>query len=77
MIHMWLPNGCTKIPWGFSRVGKVLVATSSSAERNVRYELGEFAISLLGKLGISEETLASLAKEAEPLEALKKLQGGS
>ena len=71
---MWLPAGCTKIPWGFVSNGKNLVATSSASERSVRAELGEFAITLLGKLGIAEETLRVLAVEADPLEALKRLQ---
>jgi len=74
---MWLPGGCTKIPWGFVGHGKSLVATTSAAERNARAELGEFAISLLSRLGIAEATLAALAGEADPLEALKRLQGGA
>ena len=75
---MWLPGGCTKVPWGFAPLpsGKNLVATSSSAERHARAEIGEFAIGLLGKLGVDEETLKKLVGEANPVEALKQLRSG-
>ena len=70
-----LPAGCTKIPWGFIEKNG-LVANSTVAQRNSRYELGEFAIELLGKLGVSEEMLDRLSKEADPLVALQKIQQG-
>lgn len=69
---MRLPPGCTKIPWGFVETKGALVATSSVKERNERAELGEFAIALLGKLGVSEERLKGLVPEADPIEALKR-----
>jgi hypothetical protein len=72
--HHALPAGCTKVPWGFIEKNG-LVANTSVAERNARAELGEFAIGLLGKLGLSEETVAALAKEEDPLAALQKIQG--
>lgn len=69
---MRLPPGCTKIPWGFIETKGALVATSSVKERNERAELGEFAISLLGRLGVSEKKLKTLISEADPIEALKR-----
>jgi hypothetical protein len=77
MTHHHLPAGCTKIPWGFIEKNG-LVANSTVAQRNARYELGEFAIGLLGKLGVSEEMLDRLSKEADPLAALlQKIQQGT
>jgi hypothetical protein len=69
---MRLPPGCSKIPWGFIEAKGVLVANSTFADRNRRAELGEFAISLLGRLGVSEEKLKTLISEADPIEALKR-----
>lgn len=69
-----LPPGCTKIPWGFVETKGALVATTSVKERNERAELGEFAIRLLGLLGVGEEKLKGLVGEADPIEALKKPQ---
>jgi hypothetical protein len=68
-----LPVGYTRVPWGFLETANGLVANSTVRERNQRTELGEFAILLLGKLGISEEVLGMLVNEAEPLAALKKI----
>jgi hypothetical protein len=69
-----LPSGCTKVPWGFLEDSHGLVANTTVADRNARYELGEFAISLLGKLGVSEERLVALISEPDPIEALKRTQ---
>jgi hypothetical protein len=71
-----LPPGCTKVPWGFIEKNG-LVANSTVAQRNSRAELGEFAIELLGKLGVTEEMLDRLSKEAEPLAALQRIQQGT
>jgi len=69
-----LPAGCTKTPWGFLSTEHGLVADSTVAERNARAELGEFAIGLLTKLGVSEECLKSLLTEPDPVEALRRSQ---
>ena len=76
MTHHHLPAGCTKVPWGFIEKNG-LVANSTVAQRNARYELGEFAIGLLGKLGLSEVVIETLSKEEDPLAALQKIQQGA
>ena len=69
-----LPGGCTKIPWGFIEKNG-LVANTTFAQRNARAELGEFAIGLLWRLGVSEDILTKLAGEEDPLAALQRIQG--
>lgn len=73
-----LPSGYTKIPWGYihTKEDNRLVAEKSFREMNARAELGEFAIGLLGKLGLSESVIETLSKEEDPLMALQKIQQG-
>lgn len=71
-----LPAGCTKIPWGFIEKNG-LVANTTVAQRNARAELGEFAIKLLGKLGLNESTVKALSLAEDPLLLLQKIQEGT
>jgi hypothetical protein len=61
-------------PWGFIATSHGFTATTTVAQRRARAALGEFAISFLGRLGVSEEVLEKLAIEPDPVEALKKIQ---
>jgi hypothetical protein len=49
-----------KTPWGFIRANGHLVATTTSAERAHRAELGETAIKLLSALGIRTDQLEEI-----------------
>ena len=69
-----LPSGCTKMPWGFISAHGGITANTSVSQRNARAELGEFAIYLLDKLGVNEDTLKLLAVEEDPVGALTKMQ---
>jgi hypothetical protein len=71
-----LPGGCTRVPWGFRETTNGLVAETTVQERNSRAELGEFAIALLGKLGVSEAFLRELTKEEDPVAVIGRRQGG-
>lgn len=71
-----LPNGMTKVPWGFVDTPHGLVATSTSKDRFARAELGEFAISLLGHLGVSEDNVQALSRLPDPMEGLRRLLAG-
>ena len=59
----FLPAGFTKVPWGFSKDDKGLVATTSVKARNERIELGEFAIGLFAELGVPEKKLNELKRD--------------
>jgi hypothetical protein len=62
--------------WGFMSTDKGLVGVSTFKERQARTSMGEFAINLLGQLGVSEETIAWLHEEKNPLETLQRIQKG-
>ncbi len=70
-----LPNGASRVPWGFV-VGKDghLVADTSSADRCRRTELGETAIRLLAALGVSTDVLSTMTGIEEPSAMLAKLE---
>lgn len=63
-----------RIPWGFIRAHGRLVATTASADRAHRAELGETAIRLLAALGISVAQLEEMIDIDEPSALLAKLQ---
>lgn len=69
-------KGMTKCPWGFIETPNGLVATNTTAARYARAELGEFAVELLGKLGVSVEVLERIKSEQDPIAALQKIQQG-
>lgn len=62
--------------WGFMPTAKGLVGVTTFQERAARASIGEFAIELLGKLGVGEETLAWLHEEKDPMATLNRIQKG-
>jgi hypothetical protein len=65
-----------KIPWGFILAHGGLTATTTASQRSARAALGEFAIELLEKLGVSEAQLAKLVDEADPIACLQNVRSG-
>lgn len=71
-----LPNGMTKVPWGFEQAHNgILVPTETAASRFRRAELGEAAIALLARLGVTEEMLLDAMSAPDPIARLTELQG--
>jgi hypothetical protein len=62
-------------PWGFRATSRGLVCTTTHAERQARAALGEFAIGLFDRLGVSPERLAEINAAPDALAALRGLTG--
>jgi hypothetical protein len=68
-----LPQGFTKVPWGFTQTNGGLVANSSTKDRNERMELGEFAILLFDKMGVDADRLKIAMTSPDPFDGVSYL----